>query len=117
MCGEILCAQSYCCQPDLPHAMWEPAHIMRTFAEIATFLRIRDCQIVYLGKNKGCFVQPLHLDEYDETDQGLRRGNLLRLCPARYSKTHLTWLSHGIHEEIARLNDQTSTITTRWHHM
>lgn len=119
MCGEILCAQSYCCQPelDLRNVGACTYHAYFCGAEIAPFLRIRDCQIVYLGKNKGCFVQPPYLDEYGETDQGLRRGNPLRLCPARYSKIHLTWLSHGLHEEIARLNDHTSAITTQWHHM
>lgn len=119
MCGEILCAQSYCCQPDLDSRNVGACTFHAYFcgAEIAPFLRIRDCQVVYLGKNKGCFVQPPYLDEYGETDQGLRRGNPLRLCPARYSKIHLTWLGHGLHEEIARLNEHTSAITTQWHHM
>ncbi|XP_013101080.2 E3 ubiquitin-protein ligase UBR1 isoform X1 [Stomoxys calcitrans] len=119
MCGEILCAQSYCCQPDLDSRNVGACtyHAYFCGAEIAPFLRIRDCQIVYLGKNKGCFVQPPYLDDYGETDQGLRRGNPLRLCPARYSKIHLTWLAHGLHEEIARLNDHSSAITTQWHHM
>lgn len=119
MCGEILCAQSYCCQPDLDSRNVGACtyHAFFCGAEIAPFLRIRDCQIVYLGKNKGCFVQPPYLDEYGETDQGLRRGNPLRLCSARYSKIHLNWLGHGLHEEIARLNEHTSAITTQWHHM
>ena len=119
MCGEILCAQSYCCQPDLDGRNVGACtyHAYFCGAEIAPFLRIRDCQIVYLGKNKGCFIQPPYLDEYGETDQGLRRGNPLRLCPARYSKIHLNWLGHGLHEEIARLNELTSTMTTQWHHM
>ncbi|XP_058984354.1 E3 ubiquitin-protein ligase UBR1 isoform X3 [Musca domestica] len=119
VCGEILCAQSYCCQPELYSRNVGACtyHAYFCGAEIAPFLRIRDCQIVYLGKNKGCFVQPPYLDEYGETDQGLRRGNPLRLCPARYSKIHLSWLGHGLHEEIARLNDHSSAITTQWHHM
>lgn len=119
MCGEILCAQSYCCQPELDSRNVGACtyHAYFCGAEIAPFLRIRDCQIVYLAKNKGCFVQPPYLDEYGETDQGLRRGNPLRLCPARYSKIHLNWLGHGLHEEIARLNDHASAITTQWHHM
>lgn len=119
MCGEILCAQSYCCQPDLDGRNVGACtyHAFYCGAEIAPFLRIRDCQIVYLGKNKGCFIQPPYLDEYGETDQGLRRGNPLRLCKARYSKIHLNWLGHGLHEEIARLNELTSTMTTQWHHM
>ena len=118
ICGEMLCGQSYCCQPELESrnvgACTYHAHFCG--AEIGLFLRIRDCQIVYLGRNKGCLVLPPYLDEYGETDQGLRRGNPLRLCPARYSKIHLTWLGHGLHEEIARLNDN-SSVVTQWHHM
>ena len=35
--------------------------------------RVRDCQIILLaGKTKGCFVHPPYIDDYGETDQGLR---------------------------------------------
>ncbi|XP_017488477.1 PREDICTED: E3 ubiquitin-protein ligase UBR1 [Rhagoletis zephyria] len=119
VCGKTICAQSFCCQPELDGrtvgACTYHAHFCG--AEICVFLRVRDCQIVYLGRNKGCFVYPPYLDEYGETDQGLRRGNPLRLCPTRYSKIHLSWLGHGLYEEIARLNDNTSVVATQWHHM
>lgn len=120
ICGKILCGQSYCCQVELQPTRNVGActyHANFCGAEIGLFLRIRDCQIVYLGRNKGCFIQPPYLDEYGETDQGLRRGNPLQLCEARYRKIHLTWLGHSMHEEIARLNDNTSVASTQWHHM
>ncbi|XP_055915435.1 E3 ubiquitin-protein ligase UBR1 isoform X1 [Eupeodes corollae] len=120
ICGDILCGQSYCCQPEL-----EPTRIVGACtyhahfcgAEIGVFLRIRDCQIVYLGRNKGCFIQPPYLDEYGETDAGLRRGNPLTLCTERYRKIHLLWLGHGLHEEIARLNETTSITSHQWYDM
>ncbi|XP_017064489.1 E3 ubiquitin-protein ligase UBR1 [Drosophila eugracilis] len=119
ICGSILCGQSYCCQPELGKmsvgACTHHAHACG--AEIGIFLRIRDCQVVYLGRGKGCFVQPPYLDEYGETDQGLRRGNPLKLCQAAYSRIFLQWLGHGLHEEIARLNDNTNVAVTQWHHM
>ncbi|XP_017004407.2 E3 ubiquitin-protein ligase UBR1 isoform X2 [Drosophila takahashii] len=119
ICGSILCGQSYCCQPELGKmsvgACTHHAHACG--AEVGIFLRIRDCQVVYLGRGKGCFVQPPYLDEYGETDQGLRRGNPLRLCQAAYSRIFLQWLGHGLHEEIARLNDNTNVAVTQWHHM
>ena len=31
-------------------------------------------------------MPPPYLDQYGETDQGLKRGNPLTLCPERYSK-------------------------------
>ncbi|XP_054727034.1 E3 ubiquitin-protein ligase UBR1 [Anastrepha obliqua] len=119
ICGKIICSQSFCCQPELEGRNVGASTYHANFcgAEICVFLRIRDCQIIYLGRNKGCFLQPPYLDEYGETDQGLRRGNPLRLCPTRYSKIHLVWLGHGLHEEIARLNDNTSVVATQWHHI
>ncbi|KAH8250617.1 hypothetical protein KR038_002648 [Drosophila bunnanda] len=119
ICGTILCGQSYCCQPELGMMTVGACthHAYDCGAEVGIFLRIRDCQVVYLGRGKGCYVQPPYLDEYGETDQGLRRGNPLRLCQAAYSRIFLQWLSHGLHEEIARLNDNTNVTVTQWHHM
>jgi len=119
ICGTILCGHSYCCQPELGKmnvgACTHHAHDCG--AEVGIFLRIRDCQVVYLGRGKGCFVQPPYLDEYGETDQGLRRGNPLRLCKAAYDRIFLQWLGHNLHEEIARLNENTNVAITQWHHM
>ncbi|KAH8344886.1 hypothetical protein KR067_009786 [Drosophila pandora] len=119
ICGAILCGQSYCCQPELGKMSVGACthHAHDCGAEVGIFLRIRDCQVVYLGRGKGCFVQPPYLDEYGETDQGLRRGNPLRLCQAAYGRIFLQWLGHGLHEEIARLNDNTNVAVTQWHHM
>ncbi|KAH8416831.1 hypothetical protein KR222_006992 [Zaprionus bogoriensis] len=119
ICGTILCGQSYCCQPELCK---QPVgacthHAHNCGAEVGIFLRIRDCQVVFLGRGKGCFVQPPYLDEYGETDQGLRRGNPLRLCKAAYDRIFLQWLGHNLHEEIARLNENANVAVTQWHHM
>ena len=35
--------------------------------------RVRECQLLLMsGKTKGCFYPPPYLDDYGETDQGLR---------------------------------------------
>ncbi|XP_068139825.1 E3 ubiquitin-protein ligase UBR1 isoform X2 [Drosophila tropicalis] len=119
ICGAILCGQSYCCQPELGKLQVGACthHAHDCGAEVGIFLRIRDCQVVYLGRGKGCFVQPPYLDEYGETDQGLRRGNPLRLCKAAYDRIFMQWLGHNLHEEIARLNDHANVAVTQWHHM
>ncbi|XP_023176717.1 E3 ubiquitin-protein ligase UBR1 isoform X3 [Drosophila hydei] len=119
ICGTILCGQSFCCQPELGEKQVGACthHAHDCGAEVGIFLRIRDCQVVYLGRGKGCFVQPPYLDEYGETDQGLRRGNPLRLCKAAYDRIFLQWLGHNLHEEIARLNENANVAVTQWHHM
>lgn len=120
ICGCVLCGQSYCCQPSLDKTTVGACtyHAHHCGADIGIFLRIRECQVIYLGLNKGCSIPPPYLDEYGETDPGLRRGNPLRLCHERYRKIHLTWLGHGLHEVIAHLNESTnSVIATVWQHM
>lgn len=45
---------------------------------VFNFYRVRECQILLLfGKTKGCFFPSPYLDDYGETDQGLRYISLL----------------------------------------
>ncbi|XP_053678473.1 E3 ubiquitin-protein ligase UBR1 [Anopheles nili] len=120
VCGDILCSQSFCCQKELDKSSVGSCtyHTDECGAGIGIFLRIRDAEILLLGINKGCFIAAPYLDEYGETDQGLRRGNPLRLCKERYRKLHITWLSHGLHEEITRRNETQQTLfATQWHNL
>lgn len=120
VCGEILCSQSFCCQKELEKNSVGSCtyHVHTCGAGIGVFLRIRDSEILLLGMNKGCFIPAPYLDEYGETDQGLRRGNPLRLCRERYKKLHLIWLSHGIHEEITRRTETQQTLfATQWQNL
>lgn len=119
-CGHILCSMSYCCQQTMDSGMVGACtyHATGCGAGAGLFLRIRDCEILLLGMNKGCFLPAPYLDEYGESDQGLRRGNPLHLCKERLNKLHLLWLSHGLHENIARSTESTNNlITTQWQNM
>jgi len=121
VCGEMLCSQSYCCQTELNKilvgACMYHAHVCGAGA--CVFLRVRECEIVLVASpNRGCFMTPPYLDDYGETDQGLRRGNPLRLCRERYHKLQLLWLGHGIHEYIARaIESSNSLVATQWQHL
>ncbi|PSN37650.1 E3 ubiquitin-protein ligase UBR2 [Blattella germanica] len=121
VCGQMLCSQSYCCQTELNKALVGACtyHAHECGAGVGIFLRVRECEVLLLASpNRGCFMSPPYLDQYGETDQGLRRGNPLRLCPERYKKLQLLWLGHGIHEEIARaLESSTNLMTTQWQHL
>lgn len=120
VCGEILCSQTYCCQKELDKNQVGACtyHVHTCGAGIGIFLRIRDSEILLLAMNKGCFISAPYLDEYGETDQGLRRGNPLTLCKERYRKLHLTWLSHGVHEEITRKTESAHGLyATQWQHL
>uniref|UniRef100_A0A182W515 E3 ubiquitin-protein ligase n=1 Tax=Anopheles minimus TaxID=112268 RepID=A0A182W515_9DIPT len=120
VCGVILCSQSFCCQKELDNSPVGSCtyHTAECGAGIGIFLRIRDAEILLLGINKGCFIPAPYVDEYGETDQGLRRGNPLRLCKERYQKVYLTWLKHDLHEEITRRNEAQQTIfATQWQNL
>ncbi|XP_050074197.1 E3 ubiquitin-protein ligase UBR1 [Anopheles maculipalpis] len=120
VCGVILCSQSFCCQKELDNSSVGSCtyHTAECGAGIGIFLRIRDAEILLLGINKGCFIPAPYVDEYGETDQGLRRGNPLRLSMERYQKLYHKWLSHGLHEEITRRNEQQHTMfATQWQNL
>lgn len=121
VCGEILCSQSYCCQTELNKVVVGACnyHAYKCGSGVGIFLRVRECEILFLASpHRGCFALPPYLDEYGETDQGLRRGNPLKLCKEKYKKLEMLWLNHSIHEEIARaIESSTSIVTTQWHHL
>lgn len=119
-CGVTLCSMTYCCQYEIEGITVGACtnHASECGAGVGIFLRIRECDILLLGVNKGSFVSPPYLDKYGETDQGLRRGNPLKLCPERYQKLNLLWLNHGLHEDIARSAESiNNVIPTQWQHL
>lgn len=121
VCGEMLCSQSYCCQIELNETMVGACtyHASKCGTGVGVFLRVRDCEIVFLrSPHRGAFMCPPYLDEYGETDQGLRRGNPLRLCTHKYKQLNRMWLGHGLHEAIARAIESSSNLmTTQWQHL
>jgi len=121
VCGEVVCSQSYCCQGELDGQSVGActAHAHSCGAGSGVFLRVRECKIIMLaGRSRGCFVSPPYLDQYGETDQGLKRGNRLTLCTQRYKKLERIWLNHGIPEEVTHnLESATGYVTTDWIHL
>ncbi|CAK9304522.1 unnamed protein product [Gordionus sp. m RMFG-2023] len=95
------------------------AHAYRCGAGTGIFLRIRECQILFLsGRTKGTFYPSPYIDAYGETDQGLRRGNPLFLCPERYENLQKIWLSNSIPDKIARsLEANPNLLSIDWQHL
>ncbi|XP_056465320.1 E3 ubiquitin-protein ligase UBR2 isoform X1 [Gadus chalcogrammus] len=121
VCGALLCSQSYCCQTEVEgHDVGAcTAHTYSCGAGLGLFLRVRESQVLFLaGKTKGCFYPPPYLDDYGETDQGLRRGNPLRLCPERYRKIQKLWQQHSVTEEIGHAQEANqSLVGIDWQHL
>lgn len=121
VCGTMLCSQSYCCQTEVKRVTVGACsgHAYTCGCGVGIFLRVRECEVLLLATlNKGSFILPPYLDEYGETDQGLKRGNPLYLCKEQYRKLQILWLSHGLHEDISRYLDSTQNlIPITWQHM
>ncbi|XP_041969901.1 E3 ubiquitin-protein ligase UBR1 isoform X2 [Aricia agestis] len=127
VCGQILCSQSYCCQIEIRSKERSSgkelvgavvAHALRCGAGAGVFLRVRECELLLIAAPaRGALLPAPYLDLYGETDQGLRRGNPLLLCAERYEKLRVLWLSHGVHEQIARGLDTSLLVTTNWQNM
>ncbi|KAM8946628.1 E3 ubiquitin-protein ligase UBR2 isoform 2-T2 [Pelodytes ibericus] len=121
VCGAMLCSQSYCCQTELEGEDVGActAHTYTCGSGMGIFLRVRECQILFLaGKTKGCFYAPPYLDDYGETDQGLRRGNPLHLCKERYKKIQKLWHHHSVTEEIGHAQEANQSLAgIEWQHL
>nr|XP_045365352.1 E3 ubiquitin-protein ligase UBR2 isoform X6 [Camelus bactrianus] len=121
VCGALLCSQSYCCQTELEGEDVGActAHTYSCGSGVGIFLRVRECQVLFLaGKTKGCFYSPPYLDDYGETDQGLRRGNPLHLCRERFKKIQKLWHQHSITEEIGHAQEANQTLVgIDWQHL
>uniref|UniRef100_A0A8D1QXA0 E3 ubiquitin-protein ligase n=1 Tax=Sus scrofa TaxID=9823 RepID=A0A8D1QXA0_PIG len=121
VCGTLLCSQSYCCQTELEGEDVGActAHTYSCGSGVGVFLRVRECQVLFLaGKTKGCFYSPPYLDDYGETDQGLRRGNPLHLCKERFKKIQKLWHQHSITEEIGHAQEANQTLVgIDWQHL
>ncbi|XP_037871161.1 E3 ubiquitin-protein ligase UBR1 isoform X2 [Bombyx mori] len=123
VCGQILCSQSYCCQAEIPKSrgggtervgavVW---HALRCGRGAGVFLRVRSCELLLVAApSRGAKMPAPYLDTYGETDQGLSRGNPLHLCHERYEALRILWLSHGVHERIARALDTNMLVITTW---
>ncbi|XP_045150705.1 E3 ubiquitin-protein ligase UBR2 [Echinops telfairi] len=121
VCGALLCSQSYCCQTELDGEDVGActAHTDSCGSGVGVFLRVRECQVLFLaGKTKGCFYAPPYLDDYGETDQGLRRGNPLHLCAERFQKIQKLWQQHSLTEEIGHAQEANQTLVgIDWQHL
>lgn len=121
VCGCMLCSQSYCCQTEVDGEDVGActAHTFTCGAGVGLFLRVRESQVLFVaGKTKGCFYPPPYLDDYGETDPGLKRGNPLHLCSERYQKIQRLWRHHGIAEVIGHAQEANQTLVAiDWQHL
>jgi len=120
VCGAMICSQSHCCETiiDGHKCGGCTSHARNCCADVGIFLRIRECIIVLHSKvTRGTFLPAPYIDEFGETDKGLKRGNPLYLDPEKYEELNRMWLRNEIPEKIARMFDPDMLLYLEWHHL
>jgi len=118
VCGAMVCSQSHCCETiiDGHRCGGCTSHARKCGADVGIFLRIRECIIVLHSKvTRGTFLPAPYIDEFGETDKGLKRGNPLYLDPEKYEELNRMWLRNEIPEKIARMFDPDMLLYFEWH--
>ncbi|XP_078484358.1 E3 ubiquitin-protein ligase UBR2-like [Ciona intestinalis] len=122
-CGTILCSQSYCCQQSIDGVnagacTYHCTQCTRGAGNSGIFLKVRDCTIILLSGDRGCFKSAPYLDEFGETDQGLRRGNPITLDATRVADLNLIWLNHAVPESIVHeMESNRNLVNIDWNHL
>merc|ERR1712029_896817 len=95
----------------------EAAQVMRGIVVLMLEFSLgRECIIVLHSKvTRGTFLPAPYIDEYGETDKGLKRGNPLTLDPEKYEELNRMWLRNEIPEKIARMFDPDMLLYFEWH--
>ncbi|BGP42337.1 E3 ubiquitin-protein ligase ubr1 [Rhodotorula kratochvilovae] len=119
LCGEILCAQSFCCMVGEKDAMHGECneHMWTCGGSVGVYYLVKSNVILYLHADKGSFSTPPYLDSHGEVDVGGRRGRSQfpqYLHRGRYDEVRRLWLSHGIPTFVARKLEATNN-PGGWH--
>ena len=79
------------------------------------FLHVTECRIILTSNVKrGASLPAPYVNEYGETDEGMRRGNPLRLDPARWAELNQMWMTNDIPDKISRQFDPDYRDLARW---
>ena len=89
VCGAMVCSYSHCCESTISSFKCGgcTTHARQCGAGTGVFLRIRECFVVIHNKTtRGAYLSAPYVDEYGETDKGLKRGNPLFLDQEKYAE-------------------------------
>jgi len=103
--GELLCAQSSCCQRDGKGELSQ--HTFNHSPSGCLFLMVKQCAIMLLGQGLALQHGSIYVDEFEETDILLRRGKPLHLSQQRLEQLRSLLAKNGeMVKLIARIRNQ-----------
>ncbi|CAI8025784.1 E3 ubiquitin-protein ligase UBR2, partial [Geodia barretti] len=126
LCGQMLCTNSYCCMTDVEDEEEEEdnqpghkrlriggltRHAQTCGDGVGMALWILEVYVVLLDATnirhvKGCTLTPPYLDQYGESDPGLRRGSPLLLSEESVQQLDTVWFQHQVPERITQEMEQ-----------
>ena len=119
LCDEILCSQSHCCETWIKGKKCGSctAHAKKCGASKGIFLRLRRCEVALICDfRRGMMLPAPYVDEYGESDEGLRRGNPLKFDAEIYEELNRVWTNNDIPDKISRSFDEDQMVVgTNWH--
>ncbi len=71
--------------------------------------------MIVLSLPTGLMIPAPYVDDYGETDEGLRRGNPLKLDKDMYDELQRIWMTNGIPDKISRSFDEDVITRAVWH--
>ncbi|GAA5894021.1 hypothetical protein JCM6882_007961 [Rhodosporidiobolus microsporus] len=107
LCGEIVCAQSFCCMVGEEEAANGECneHMWTCGGSVGIYYLIKRNAILYLHTDKGAFSTPPYLDSHGEVDIAGRRARSQfpqYLHRGRYDELRKLWLSGTVPTFVAR---------------
>eukprot|EP01105_Mastigella_eilhardi_P010283 TRINITY_DN2403_c0_g1_i3.p1 TRINITY_DN2403_c0_g1~~TRINITY_DN2403_c0_g1_i3.p1 ORF type:complete len:1676 (+),score=339.79 TRINITY_DN2403_c0_g1_i3:54-5030(+) len=94
-CGTLLCLRSDCCtnEQGLGEAY---THAMKCGGGVCAFLMFHYSIVMVVSKSRRSFIANLYLDDYGEPDVNLKRGKILHLAKAAYSRLQHALLNASV---------------------
>ncbi|SCZ89359.1 BZ3500_MvSof-1268-A1-R1_Chr1-1g01130 [Microbotryum saponariae] len=113
LCGEFVCAQSFCCMDSDDEAQHGEcnSHMWGCGGTVGIYYMVKRNSLLYLYTDKGSFAVPPYLDSHGEVDLGGRRSRLQYpqyLHKGRYDEVRKLWLNHALPTIVARKLDATT---------
>ncbi|SCV71410.1 BQ2448_2998 [Microbotryum intermedium] len=119
LCGDFVCAQSFCCMDSDDEAQHGEcnSHMWACGGTVGIYYMVKRNSLLYLYTDKGSFATPPYLDSHGEVDLGGRRSRNQYpqyLHKGRYDEVRKLWLNHALPTVVARKLDAT-TDNGGWH--
>jgi len=125
VCGTLICCLTKCCEEQIQTTSGAnnvggcTVHAQLCSGGTGIFLYIRKCIIILsCDVTKGAYLAAPYVDEFGETDEGMKRGFPLTLDKSLMDELNNMWMNNDIPDKISRKyeNEFRALIRGWWEH-